>query len=98
MNNIKLKQYEKTETFKSYPRLYLGSLINIKYDNVMDVHSNIRRLNPIKLELTFEESCNEFLKTCKGLSYLCMKYPNLSLQDAIKEYKLKEAEAEFYCP
>lgn len=64
----------------------------------MDIHSRIVRLNPIKLELTFEESCNEFLKTRKGLSYLCIRYPNLSLQNAIKEYKLKMAEADFYCP
>lgn len=64
----------------------------------MDVYSSITRLNPIKLELTFEESCNELLKTRKGLQYLLMKFPNLSLQSAIKEYKLKMAEAEFYCP
>ena len=64
---------------------------------------NINYLAGIQLEAqhlscTLEESCNRFLKTRKGLSYLCMKYPNLSLQDAIQEYKNKEAEAEFYCP
>jgi len=64
----------------------------------MDLRSSIIRLNPIKLELTFEESCNEFLKTRKGLQYLLMKFSNLSLQSAIKEYKLKMAEADFYCP
>ena len=64
----------------------------------MDVRSTICRLDPELVEITFEESCNIFLKTCKGLSYLCMRYPNLPLQDAIKEYKLKEAEALFYCP
>ena len=64
----------------------------------MDVRDSITRLNPIKLELTLEESCNRFLKTHKGLQYLLMKFPNLSLQSAIKEYKLKMAEAEFYCP
>ena len=56
------------------------------------------QLEPLHLSCSFEESCNEFLKTRKGLSYLCMKYPNLSLQNAIQEYKNKEAEATFYCP
>jgi hypothetical protein len=56
------------------------------------------QLEPLHSSCSFEESCNRFLKTRKGLSYLCMKYPNFLLQDAIKEYKLKEAEAEFYCP
>ena len=60
-------------------------------------------VDPIQLEASHSEAlvrkdCNNFLKTHKGLSYLCMKYPNLSLQDAIQEYKNKEAEAEFYCP
>lgn len=64
---------------------------------------NINSLAGIQLEVnhlscTFEESCNEFLKTRKGLSHLCIKYPNLSLQNAIQEYKNKEAEAAFYCP
>ena len=62
---------------------------------------NINSLAGIQLEANhlsckFEESCNGFLKTRKGLSYLCMKYPNLSLQNAIQEYKNKEAEAESY--
>jgi hypothetical protein len=64
----------------------------------MDIRSSIVQLNPIKLEITFEESITRFLSTRKGLKYLLLRYRNLSLQDAIKEYKLKEAEAEFYCP
>jgi len=56
------------------------------------------QLDPNRLSCTLEESCNRFLKTHKGLQYLLMKFSNLSLQDAIQEYKNKEAEAEFYCP
>ena len=62
---------------------------------------NINSLAGIQLEAqhlscTFEESCNRFVKTRKGLQYLLMKFSNLSLQDAIREYKYREAE--FYCP
>ena len=34
-----------------------------------------------------EEVINDFLSSRQGLSYLCMMYPNLSLEDAIAEYK-----------
>ena len=34
-----------------------------------------------------EKEVNEFLKTRKGLAYLRMKYPNLSMPEAIQEYK-----------
>ena len=50
-------------------------------------------VDPIQLEASHEESealvrkdCNNFLKTRKGLSYLCMKYPNLSVSQAVGEY------------
>lgn len=63
----------------------------------------INHLAGVQIELprsncTFEESCNRFLKTRKGLQYLLMRYPTLTLEQAIQEYKNKEAEAEFYCP
>ena len=32
---------------------------------------------------------NDFLKRRRGLAYLSMKYPKLSVIDAIKEYKLE---------
>lgn len=35
-----------------------------------------------------EEDCNNFLKSRIGLSYLIMKYPTLSIESAIKEYKI----------
>jgi hypothetical protein len=50
-------------------------------------------VDSIQLEASHEESeaiirkdCNDFLKTHKGLSYLCMKYPNLSVSEAVNEY------------
>lgn len=32
------------------------------------------------------KECNDFLKTRKGLSYLCMKYLNLSVSEAVSEH------------
>ena len=32
------------------------------------------------------ESCNNFLKTQRGIQYLIMKYPQLTLEQAILEY------------
>ena len=32
---------------------------------------------------------NDFLKSRKGLAYLSMKYPKLSVKEAIREYKLQ---------
>lgn len=64
----------------------------------MDVRGSIIYLNPKEIEITLEEYCNRFLKTREGLQYLLMKFSNLSLQSAIREYKLKVAEASFYCP
>jgi hypothetical protein len=33
-----------------------------------------------------EEDCNNFLKSRTGLSYLCMKYPNLSVSETVDKY------------
>lgn len=48
-------------------------------------------VDPIQLETSHSEAivrkdCNNFLKTHEGLSYLCMKYPNLLVLQAIDEY------------
>ena len=40
-----------------------------------------------KLSLTREQAINKFLSSRQGLAYLTMKYPNLSVQDAINVYK-----------
>lgn len=34
-----------------------------------------------------QKEINEFLSSRRGLAYLQMKYPNLSVQQAISEYK-----------
>lgn len=39
------------------------------------------------LSEVIEEDCNNFLKSRKGLSYLIMRYPTLSCEQAITEYK-----------
>lgn len=54
-----------------------------------------RIVDPIQLEASYGEaivrkSCNDFLKTKQGFHYLMMKYPNLSVPQAIDEY-IKEA-------
>jgi hypothetical protein len=50
-------------------------------------------VDPIQLEASHEESealvrknCNDFLKTKQGFHYLLMKYPHLSVSQAINEY------------
>lgn len=35
----------------------------------------------------FEEECNTLLKTRFGLKYLLLRFPNLSVSEAIKEFK-----------
>jgi hypothetical protein len=43
-------------------------------------------LSPEEARKLVRKDCNDFLKTCKGLSYLRMKYPHLSISEAINEY------------
>ena len=38
-----------------------------------------------------EKEINDFLKSRRGLAYLGIKYPKLSLSDAIREYKASVA-------
>ena len=59
----------------------------------MDIHCKLLRLNKADFSLSEEKAeeivrkdCNDFLKTHKGLLYLHMKYPNLSILQAIDEY------------
>ena len=53
----------------------------------MDKQFNHRQLEISKLSLSRERAINKFLSSCRGLAYLTMKYPNLSVADAISEYK-----------
>lgn len=61
----------------------------------LGVHDlDLCRLDYAKIALSNKEreelvrkDCNNFLKTRKGLSYLCMKYPrHLSVSEAVNEY------------
>ena len=63
----------------------------------MDIRCKLIPLNRTDLSLSPEESeklirkdCNSFLKTKRGFHYLMMKYPHLSVSQAINEY-VKEA-------
>ena len=63
----------------------------------MDIHCKLLPLNkvdfslsPEKAEKLVRKDCNSFLKTKQGFHYLMMKYPNLSVSQAIDEY-IKEA-------
>lgn len=59
----------------------------------MDIHCKLIPLNKVDLSLSQEEveklvreDCNSFLKTKQGFHYLLMKYPHLSVPQAIDEY------------
>ena len=66
---------------------------------------NIPRMEPNMLakpiSQVYEEintECNNFLKTQRGIQYLLMKYPKLSPQDAIKEFRISAIVADSYDP
>ena len=66
---------------------------------------NIPRITPEEIakpiSQVYEEinaQCNDFLKTQKGIQYLLMKYPKLSPQDAIKEFRISAIMADSYDP
>lgn len=57
------------------------------------IHPVCNRVDLLRSSLSIEESeelvrkdCNDFLKTKQGFHYLLMKYPNLSVPQAIDEY------------
>lgn len=57
------------------------------------IHPVCNRVDLSCCSLSIEESeaivrknCNNFLKTKQGFHYLLMKYPNLSVSDAVEEY------------
>ena len=59
----------------------------------MDICSKFIHLNKVDCSLSPEEAkkivrkdCNSFLKTKRGFHYLMMKYPHLSVPQAINEY------------
>ncbi len=60
----------------------------------MDIHCNrfpvISKesisLSPEEAEKIVRKDCNTFLKTKQGLHYLLMKYPHLSVSQAVEEH------------
>ena len=59
----------------------------------MDMYSKFIHLNKVDFSLSPEEAeklvrkdCNDFLKTKQGFHYLMMKYPNLSVSQAVSEH------------
>lgn len=59
----------------------------------MDIHCKLLPVNKVDFSLSQEESeklvrkdCNDFLKTKQGFHYLLIKYPHLSVPQAINEY------------
>jgi hypothetical protein len=43
-------------------------------------------LSPEEAKKLVREDCNSFLKTKQGFHYLMMKYPHLSVSQAVNEY------------
>ena len=59
----------------------------------MDIHRKFLPLNKVDFSLSPEEAeklvrkdCNDFLKTKQGFHYLLMKFPHLSVSQAVEEY------------
>ena len=70
-----------------------------------DLLKNIPRMEPNMLAKPISEvyeeinrECNDFLKTQKGIQYLLMKYPKLSPEQAIKEFRISAIMADNYDP
>jgi hypothetical protein len=70
-----------------------------------DFLKNIPRMDPSMLakpiSQVYEEintECNNFLKTQRGIQYLLMKYPKLSPEQAIKEFRISAIIADSYDP
>ena len=68
-------------------KLFSGNLIH-SVCNRMDLSRY--SIDVKEAEAFVRKECNNFLKTKQGFYYLTMKYPNLSVPQAIDEY-VKEA-------
>lgn len=72
-------------------KLDCSILYNMKLDHSKQIDKSDVELSAEKRYRMIEEDCNSFLKTFKGLQYLRMKYPTLSIIQAINEYKINAA-------
>ena len=80
------------EIIKSYPGLFLECSVYF-ISTIMAIRCKFLCLNKADFSLSEEKAealvrkdCNDFLKTKQGVHYLSMKYPNLSISQAIDEY------------
>lgn len=64
-------------------RLSLRNSIHPVYDRV-DLSCGFLSIE--ESEKIVKKDCNDFLKTKQGFHYLTMKYPNLSVSQAVNEY------------
>ena len=92
MKQFKTLQYEKIKTITKNSGLFLGNFI-YNFCIIMDMCNKFIHLSSLSLEVSLEEAeklirkdCNNFLKTKQGFHYLMMKYPNLSVSEAVNEY------------
>ena len=60
------------------------------YGKFLPLNKEDLSLSPEEAEKLVKKNCNSFLKTKQGFHYLTMKYPNLSVPQAVDEY-VKEA-------
>lgn len=58
----------------------------IDFEKLAVVNPSRLKLELVAAEKIAKENCNSFLKTKQGFHYLMMKYPHLSVSQAINEY------------
>ena len=56
------------------------------YGKFLPLNKEDLSLSPEEAEKLVKKNCNSFLKTKQGFHYLTMKYPNLSVSQAVSEH------------
>ena len=75
------KQYEKIKTFQQNTGYYI-------WYSVCDQCINVYLFNKFIRMKQRQKEIDDFLSSRRGLAYLSMKYPRLTVEEAIKEYKI----------
>jgi hypothetical protein len=75
----------------------METFLTLQYETIKtfnNMNISLKEIDKSKISLSMkslyertERDVNEFLKTRNGLAYLRMKYPDFSIENAIKEYK-----------
>lgn len=73
------------------------SMKKFELKGVININKVKASITPKESNQAFEEWIKSILYTRRGLQYLIMKYPNLSVQEAIEEFKAQAALAEQSC-